>query len=67
MRHEGKAMVVTGAAGSIGFATCEILAREGAEVMLVDIAAEALERRTAELVPPATAIAHHADERMRPR
>ncbi len=46
MRHEGKTMVVTGAAGAIGFATCEILAREGARVMLVDIAAERLEERT---------------------
>jgi NAD(P)-dependent dehydrogenase (short-subunit alcohol dehydrogenase family) len=36
-RHEGKSMLVTGAAGAIGFATCEILAREGARVMLVDI------------------------------
>ena len=46
MRHEGKTMVVTGAAGAIGFATCEILAREGARVMLVDIAAERLEQCT---------------------
>ena len=46
MRHEGKTMVVTGAAGAIGFATAEILAREGARVMLVDIAADRLEERT---------------------
>ena len=50
MRHEGKTMIVTGAAGAIGFATCEILAREGARVMLVDIAADRLEERTAELL-----------------
>jgi NAD(P)-dependent dehydrogenase (short-subunit alcohol dehydrogenase family) len=43
-------MVVTGAAGAIGFATCEILAREGAKVLLVDIAADRLEERTAELL-----------------
>jgi len=36
-RHEGRSMLVTGAAGAIGFATCEILAREGARVMMVDI------------------------------
>ncbi|HSG35308.1 MAG TPA: SDR family NAD(P)-dependent oxidoreductase, partial [Sphingomonadaceae bacterium] len=36
-RHEGKSMLVTGAAGAIGFATCEILAREGARVFMVDI------------------------------
>ncbi len=28
-RHEGKTMLVTGAAGVIGYATSEILAREG--------------------------------------
>ncbi|MXO59915.1 SDR family oxidoreductase [Altererythrobacter salegens] len=48
-RHEGKSMLVTGAAGAIGFATCEILAREGARVMLVDIAEDRLQARTAEL------------------
>jgi NAD(P)-dependent dehydrogenase (short-subunit alcohol dehydrogenase family) len=62
MRHEGKTMIVTGAAGSIGFATCEILVREGAQVMLVDIAGEALERRTAELEAAGhQVIAHQAD------
>ena len=45
-RHESKTMVVTGAAGAIGFATSEILAREGARVMLVDIAADRLELAT---------------------
>ena len=49
MRHEGKVIVVTGAAGSIGFATSQILCREGAKVMLVDIAADRLERCTAQL------------------
>ncbi|MEO6151561.1 MAG: SDR family NAD(P)-dependent oxidoreductase [Croceibacterium sp.] len=62
MRHQGKTMLVTGAAGAIGFATCEILAREGARVMLVDIAAERLEQRTAELTAAGhDAIAHVAD------
>lgn len=62
MRHEGKTMIVTGAAGSIGFATCEILAREGAQVMLVDIAGDALERRTADLAAAGhRVIAHRAD------
>ena len=62
MRHEGKTMVVTGAAGAIGFATCEILAREGARVMLVDIDREGLERRTAELKTAGhEAVAFHAD------
>ena len=49
MRHEGKTMVVTGAAGAIGFATSEMLAREGAKVMLVDIAGDRLADCTARL------------------
>jgi NAD(P)-dependent dehydrogenase (short-subunit alcohol dehydrogenase family) len=62
MRHQGKSVVVTGAAGAIGFATCEILCREGAEVMLVDIDADRLQARTAELADKGyRAIAHHAD------
>ena len=48
-RHEGKTMLVTGAAGAIGFATCRILAEEGARVMLVDIDDDRLQARTAEL------------------
>ena len=49
LRHKGKSMLVTGAAGAIGFATCEILAREGARVMLVDIDDERLQARTSQL------------------
>ncbi len=52
-------MLVTGAAGAIGFATCEILVREGARVMMVDIDREGLEKRAAELGD--AAIAHVAD------
>ena len=48
-RHEGNTMLVTGAAGAIGFATCRILAEEGARVMLVDIDDERLQARAAEL------------------
>jgi NAD(P)-dependent dehydrogenase (short-subunit alcohol dehydrogenase family) len=61
-RHQGSSIVVTGAAGAIGFATCEILAREGAELLLVDIDRERLRERTRELVEAGHhAIAHHAD------
>ncbi len=52
-------MLVTGAAGAIGFATCEILVREGARVMMVDIDRAGLEKRAAELGD--AAIAHVAD------
>ncbi len=62
MRHEGRTIIVTGAAGAIGFATCEILCREGARVMLVDIAADRLESCTAQLRDAGhDVIAHVAD------
>ena len=61
-RHEGKTMLVTGAAGAIGFATCRILAQEGARVMLVDIDNGRLQTRTADLTAAGhDAIAYHAD------
>jgi len=49
MRHEGKSIVVTGAAGAIGFATCEILYREGAELVLVDVDEPGLAARMEQL------------------
>lgn len=49
MRHEGRAIVVTGAAGAIGFATCEILMREGASLLLVDNDRDGLKARMAQL------------------
>lgn len=61
-RHEGKTMLVTGAAGAIGYATCQILAREGAQVMLVDIDAAKLEERVKALSDAGhTVFGHHAD------
>ncbi len=45
-RHADRSIIVTGAAGAIGFATCEILAREGAKLLLVDINASRLAERT---------------------
>lgn len=49
MRHEGKVIVVTGAAGAIGFATAEILYREGAELALVDVDEAGLAARMQQL------------------
>lgn len=55
-------MLVTGAAGAIGFATCEILAREGARVMLVDIDEAGLAKRVQQLKDAGyEAIGHVAD------
>jgi NAD(P)-dependent dehydrogenase (short-subunit alcohol dehydrogenase family) len=45
----GKTIIVTGAAGAIGFATAQVLAREGAKLMLVDLRGDALAAREAEL------------------
>ena len=45
----GKAIIVTGAAGAIGFATAKVLAREGARLLLVDVNGEALAAREHEL------------------
>ncbi len=61
-RHTNKSIIVTGAAGAIGFATCEVLAREGAELLMVDIAADRLAARAAELSAKGhRVIAHVAD------
>ncbi len=48
-RHADRSIIVTGAAGAIGYATSEILVREGAKVLLVDINAARLAERTATL------------------
>jgi len=47
--HKDRVIIITGAAGAIGYATARILAREGASLMLVDIADEALRARAAVL------------------
>ena len=39
-------IIVTGAAGAIGYATAEVLARDGAALLLVDIAGDRLAERT---------------------
>jgi NAD(P)-dependent dehydrogenase (short-subunit alcohol dehydrogenase family) len=41
----GRSIIVTGGAGSIGFATAAVLAREGADLLLVDINRSVLEAR----------------------
>ncbi|RKF65210.1 putative oxidoreductase YxbG [Erysiphe neolycopersici] len=43
-RLHGKNAIVTGAAGGIGLETCILFAKEGANVLLADISAPALER-----------------------
>jgi len=44
-----KIVILTGAAGSIGFATAQVLAREGAKLTLVDINGEKLKEKAGEL------------------
>ncbi|MEX2631122.1 MAG: SDR family oxidoreductase, partial [Tistlia sp.] len=48
-RLAGRAALVTGGAGGIGAATCEVFCEQGARVAIVDLAAEALEA-TAEAI-----------------
>ncbi len=59
--HKDRVIIVTGAAGAIGFATAKILAEQGATLMLVDIAAS-LDDRAQELkATGATVEFVHAD------
>jgi NAD(P)-dependent dehydrogenase (short-subunit alcohol dehydrogenase family) len=55
-RHEGRRILVTGAAGGIGRATAERLAAEGACVAMADIQADKLEAATAAVGGEAMAI-----------
>lgn len=45
--HKDRVIIVTGAAGAIGFATAEILAEQGASLMLVDISPSIEEKAAA--------------------
>jgi NAD(P)-dependent dehydrogenase (short-subunit alcohol dehydrogenase family) len=49
---DGKVCIVTGAAGSIGLATTQLLLREGAKVMLVDLSEDRLRHAVAALDTP---------------
>ena len=53
----GKSVIVTGAAGAIGFATAQVLAREGARLLLVDVQAERLAARERELAAGGATVA----------
>lgn len=48
-RHSDRSIIVTGAAGAIGYSTSEILAREGASVLMVDINESKLAERAQSL------------------
>jgi NAD(P)-dependent dehydrogenase (short-subunit alcohol dehydrogenase family) len=58
----GMKIIVTGGAGSIGHATAEVLAAKGADILLVDINREGLERRRAAVATFGTQVeTFHAD------
>ena len=65
-RHADRTIIVTGAAGAIGYATCEVLAGEGAQLLMVDIQADRLAERAAALrargARVATCVADCGDE-----
>lgn len=48
---DGKVCIVTGAAGSIGYAATQLLLNEGAKVMLVDLSEDRLRKAVATLSP----------------
>jgi NAD(P)-dependent dehydrogenase (short-subunit alcohol dehydrogenase family) len=56
---DGKAIIITGAAGAIGFATARVLVREGARVMLVDVDGAGLAAREHELRAAGADVASH--------
>lgn len=47
---KNKTIIITGAAGEIGYATAELFAEAGANVMLVDIDEDSLQKKTKSLV-----------------
>jgi NAD(P)-dependent dehydrogenase (short-subunit alcohol dehydrogenase family) len=56
----GKTIIVTGAAGAIGFATARVLARQGAQLLLVDLREAELVARERELVADGFNVASQA-------
>jgi len=60
-RFDGKAVIVTGAASGLGLATAKRLAEEGANLVLVDLKAEALETAQSDLPNSTNAISVAAD------
>jgi NAD(P)-dependent dehydrogenase (short-subunit alcohol dehydrogenase family) len=58
-RLKDRSIIVTGAAGAIGFATAKVLAREGARLLLVDLQAEGLAARERELQTAGAEVASH--------
>jgi NAD(P)-dependent dehydrogenase (short-subunit alcohol dehydrogenase family) len=58
-RLKGKVIIVTGAAGAIGHATAQVLAREGAKLLLVDTNVAGLGVRERELQSGGAEVASH--------
>ena len=56
-RLDGKAAVITGAAGGIGLATARLFANEGAKLLLVDLRDDALQEAAASIGPDVAALA----------
>jgi NAD(P)-dependent dehydrogenase (short-subunit alcohol dehydrogenase family) len=52
MEHKGRTALVTGATGGLGVAECKALAREGADVLMLDVKGEAVVKALADELPP---------------
>jgi NAD(P)-dependent dehydrogenase (short-subunit alcohol dehydrogenase family) len=52
MEHKGRTALVTGATGGLGVAECKALAREGADVLMLDVKGEAVVKALSDELPP---------------
>jgi 3-oxoacyl-[acyl-carrier protein] reductase len=62
-RLSGKVVIVTGAAGGIGLATCKAVAAEGAAVVAADLAPDRINTAIADLPEPSRHLAYALDVR----
>ena len=68
MEHKGRTALVTGATGGLGIAQCEALAREGADVLMLDVKeGHKVDEINAKLPPGAGRVRFHACDLVYPQ